>query len=128
VATKIKLVQGDTRPQLRFSVTDPNTALPIDFSNGATVVRFKFRAAGETTTKESIVCSKMVGRVLEDGTIDTTPPYNVAGAGGRVAMNWSPTSLDTTGDFEGELEVTFDDGTVQTVFDLVKFTVREQFS
>lgn len=128
MATKIKLVQGDSRPQLRFSVTDPNTGLPIDFSNVSTTVRFKFRAAGDTATKETLVCTKLVGRVLESGAIDTTPPYDTAGAGGRVALNWGPTSLDTAGDFEGELEVTFDDGTVQTVFDLVKFTVREQFS
>lgn len=128
MATKIKLVQGDTRPQLRFSVTDPNTGLPIDFSNVATTVRFKFRAAGSEATKETIVCTKMVGRVQESGAIDTTPPYDTAGAGGRVALNWTATSLDTSGDFEGELEVTFDDGTVQTVFDLVKFTVRDQFS
>jgi hypothetical protein len=127
MTTKIRLVQGDTRPQLRFAVTDPATGTPIDFSDGGVTVRFKFRAAGASATKETLMCSKMPGFIESDGTINTNPPYNVPGAGGRVVLNWGPDSLDTTGDFEGELEVTFSDGAVQTVYDFVKFTVREQF-
>jgi hypothetical protein len=31
------------------------------------------------------------------------------------------------GDYEGEIEITFVDTTVQTVYDLLKFKVREDF-
>ena len=30
-------------------------------------------------------------------------------------------------DFEGEIEVTFSSGNIQTLFDLIKFNVREDF-
>jgi hypothetical protein len=31
------------------------------------------------------------------------------------------------GDYEGEIEITFADGQVQTVYDLLKFKIREDF-
>jgi hypothetical protein len=65
--------------------------------------------------------------VDEDGTIITTPPYDTPGRGGRLQMNWSPTALDTAGEFEAEVEATFAGGAVQTAYDLLKFTVRPQF-
>lgn len=125
MSDKIYLVQGDTRPDLVFSITDQNTGLPIDLSTATTVV--KFRANGSTTVKATMNCVPLPGIVQADGTVSAAAPYNVAGFGGRVAMTWSPTALDTAGDFEGEIEVTFTDGTVQTIYDLLKFKVRSQF-
>ena len=126
MAKKNRFVQGDTRPQLKFSVTDPSTGEPIDLST-ATVL-FKMREVGSDVTKESIPCVKLAGKVNEDETIDLSPPYDVSGAGGRCAMNWTPTALDAPGDFESELEITFNDGTVQTAYDFIKFTVRPQLA
>ncbi len=42
-------------------------------------------------------------------------------------MDWSVDALDTAGEFEGEVEVTFPDGRIQTAFAILKFQVREQF-
>jgi hypothetical protein len=33
----------------------------------------------------------------------------------------------TPGDYEGEIEITFTDGQIQTVYDVLKFRVREDF-
>ena len=39
-----------------------------------------------------------------------------------------PTSLaGDAGDYEGEIEITFQDGQIQTVYDLLKFKLREEF-
>lgn len=125
MSDKILLVQGDTKPNLVVSLTDQNTGSPIGLT-GSTV-RLKFRVAGGTTIKDTLIGSLIPGLVNADGSITTTSPYDQAGAGGRVVFSWNPTTLDTAGSFEGEIEVTFADGTVQTAYSLLKFTVRSQF-
>jgi hypothetical protein len=52
------------------------------------------------------------------------------GAGGVVVFFWSdsPTILDgDAGDYEGEIEITFANSTIQTVYDLLKFKLRQDF-
>lgn len=122
---KIKLVQGDTRPQLVFSLTDEKTGEPVDLT-GATLA-MKFREFGATTIKETLPAFPIAGIVLDDGTVSYAAPYNVFGAGGRAALDWTATALDAAGEFEGEIEVTFPDGDVQTAFATLRFKVREQF-
>ena len=126
MADKIKLVQGDTRPQLILSLTDDTTGGPIDVS-GATV-RLKFRAAGSTTLIATMVATNLPGFVQPDGSIITTSPYDVAGKGGRCVISWSSTALSgDAGDYEGEIEITFSDTTIQTVYDTLKFKLRAQY-
>jgi hypothetical protein len=110
MAEKIRLVQGDTRPSLVTTLTDSTTGAAINIT-GATV-RLKFRAVGATTLKSTLT-----------GTVTN-------GAAGTVVFDWSddPTSLDgDPGDYEGEIEVTFADSTIQTVYDLLKFKLRQDF-
>lgn len=110
MADKIKLVQGDTRPTLVCTITDENNGTPIGLT-GATV-RMKFRAAGDTTVRSVLT-----------GTIANA-------AAGEVAFFWAqdPTALSgDPGDYEGEIEITFSDGQIQTVYDLLKFKLREDF-
>lgn len=110
MADKIKLVQGDTRPALVCTITDENTGNPVAIT-GATVV-LKFRQAGATTLTATL-----------PGTVTN-------GANGVVAFYWAsvPTSLSgDAGDYEGEIEITFSDGQIQTVYDLLKFKLREDF-
>lgn len=124
---KIKLVAGDTRPQLVFAITDDYTKLPIDLSNPATAVALRFRKVGASAVKEVMTCGKLAGLLNADGSVSYDAPYNVPGAGGRAFMDWSPTALDTEGEYEGEIEITFPDGGVQTVFETLKFKVRSQY-
>lgn len=110
MAEKILLVQGDTAPPLNVTLTDANTESAINIS-GATV-RLKFRALGSETLRSTIT-----GSVTD-------------GAAGQVSFFWSddPTALaGDAGDYEAEIEVTYSDGTIQTVYDLLKFKLRQEF-
>ena len=110
MAEKIKLVQGDTSPSLVTTLTDSTTGAAINIT-GATVL-LKFRAVGATTLQSTIT-----GSVTD-------------GANGVVVFDWSddPTSLNgAPGDYEGEIQITFSNSTIQTVYDLLKFKLRQDF-
>lgn len=108
MADKIKLVQGDTLPQVKITVTDETTGLAISLTGASLVMRF--RAVGSTT-----VLDTLNGTVLD-------------AANGVAVFPWNNTSLNVdAGDYEGEVEITFPTGK-QTVYDLLKFKVREDFA
>lgn len=110
MSEKIKLVQGDTRPALVCNITDDTTGLAVNIS-GATVV-MKFRATGSTTLQASV-----------PGTITDGP-------NGQVTFYpaSAPEMLQgEAGDYEGEIEITFSDSQIQTVYDVLKFRLREDF-
>lgn len=108
MAEKIKLVHGDTRPQLKVTLTDEYTGLPIDIRSS--VCHMYFRAVGSATVLDTL-----------DGII-------LDGENGVVVFAWNPTTLSVdAGDYEGEVEIMFFDGTIQTVYDLLKFKVRQDF-
>lgn len=110
MADKIKLVQGDTRPAIVCTLTDEVTGAVISITGA--VPRLKFRAVGATTLTATVV-----GTVID-------------GAAGKCVFY--PASapemlLGDAGDYEGEIEITFSDGQIQTVYDLLKFKIREDF-
>ena len=109
MSEKIKLVQGDTRPQIQATLTDENTGEPIDISNATCLM--KFRAVGA-----DVLTDTLNGVVLN-------------GPNGVVVFPWNSTTLDCDpGDYEGEIEVTFPNNAGrQTVYDLLKFKVRAEF-
>jgi hypothetical protein len=126
MAEKIKLVQGDTKPAIVCALTDEFTGVPIGLNS--TTVRMYFRAAGDATILATVVGVLLPGLVEEDGTINYNAPYTTPGAGGRVQFNWGANDLNQpAGEYEGEIEITFNDNTKQTVFDLLKFKLREDF-
>lgn len=127
MAEKIRLVQGDSRPQIILSLTDEFTGVPINLSANGTTVRMKLREAGATTTKAIMICGKLAGKQESDGTITFTDPWDVPGSGGRLYMDWEPGALSSVGEYEAEIEITFEDNTVQTVYDILKFRVRGEF-
>ncbi|MEY5145612.1 MAG: hypothetical protein RL745_981 [Actinomycetota bacterium] len=109
MAEKIKLVQGDTRPQIQVTLTDDTSGAPIDIT-GATC-RMYFRAVGSTTLVDTLI-----------GAVSNGPA-------GVVVFAWNQNTLSVdAGDYEGEIEVTFPAGQgKQTVYDVLKFKVREDF-
>lgn len=125
MSTTIKLVAGDTRPQVVVDLKDQD-GLPINLSGGT--VRMYFRKAGSTDVLQNIVGTLLTGFRDEDGVLTTTAPYNVAGVGGRASFNWPAGALDVEqGNYEGEVEITFSDDSVQTVYEKLKFKVRADF-
>tara|TARA_R110002012_G_C11636037_1_gene610202 strand:- start:438 stop:812 length:375 start_codon:yes stop_codon:yes gene_type:complete len=117
----IKLVTGDTLPELTFTLKDSNTAasgLSLDQNNSDTwapinvtgaTVKLRLRELGSSEVKSTLTCTV------------------TSGANGKVATDFPAGTLDTAGTFEGELELTFSNGGKQTVNDLIKFKVRSDF-
>ena len=120
----IELVAGDTMPELNIILKDSNTALSgqtLDATNHATwaiislaavsTVKMKFRKADTTTILETITCSIV------------SPASN-----GNVIMTWlADTLASAEGIYEGEIEITYNNGKISTVRDLLKFDVRAGF-
>jgi hypothetical protein len=118
----IYLVQGDTLPQLKITVRDRNEAAvgkvldPEDQSTWALVnltgstVRMRIREVGGSSVKATLVGN------------NTNPLI------GEVVFLFDASTLDTAGVFEGEIEYTSETGGIQTVYELIKLQVREQFS
>ena len=109
MAEKIKLVQGDTRPYIRATLKDADGTV-INVA-GATV-RFKFRQVGEPATLFTVTCAQPNG-----------------GTDGLVVFNFPANALNVEpGAYEGEIEVDYGGGDIQTVYDVLKFSVRAQFA
>jgi len=107
---KIKLVQGDTRPAIVVTLTDDTTGAAINIT-GATVV-MRFRAVGSSTLQATITGSVTDGAAGQCAFYPASAPEMLTG---------------DAGDYEGEISVTFADSTVQTVYDVLKFKMREDF-
>lgn len=108
MAEKIKLVRGDTRPQLKLTLTNELNDEPIDLTDCTVLMRF--RQAGATQV------------------LDTLGGYVTQPAQGQVTFLWNLNTLNVEpGDYEGEIEITFPSLEVQTVFELLKFRVRQDF-
>ena len=117
----LKLVTGDTLPELTFTLRDSQTAAsgktldsndsttwaPIDVTGAS--VKLRLRELGSTAVKSTLTCT------VSDG------------INGKVITDFPAGTLDTAGTFEGELEITFSSGGIQTVYDLIKFKVRSDF-
>lgn len=105
----IRLVQGDSRPDITLSLTDESTGDPLDLSDATTTVNVKFRAAGSTTLLSTIACTK-------------TDPAN-----GEVQFNFAGGVLNVAGGlYEGEIEIDYN-GETHTVYEVLKFRVRDDF-
>tara|TARA_R100000951_G_C2648300_1_gene183383 strand:- start:2306 stop:2680 length:375 start_codon:yes stop_codon:yes gene_type:complete len=120
-STTIKAVVGDTHPELNFTLTDSNTAAsgktlnpedPTTFApinlTGATV-RVRIRKIGTTNVLSTITCS------------------NTGPSDGKCAMVFTSSTFAEAGFYEGEIEITKADSNIQTINDLIKFNVRDDF-
>jgi hypothetical protein len=108
MSERIKLVQGDNLPIIRLTLKNAD-GTPLDVS-GATV-KVYFRAADSDTVLSTLIC---------------IPVTN--GSDGVVQFNFTGNTLQVDpGLYEGEVEVDFG-GLKQTVYDVLKFNVRQQFA
>ena len=108
MAERIKLVQGDNLPTIRM-VLRHGDGTPMSLIDATVVVHF--RRAGETQVLSTISCAKINN-----------------GALGEVSFNFPGSTLNVDpGAYEGEIEIDFA-GEKQTVYDVLKFTVRQQFN
>tara|TARA_B100000131_G_scaffold150996_1_gene146509 strand:- start:1365 stop:1739 length:375 start_codon:yes stop_codon:yes gene_type:complete len=117
----IKLVVGDTLPQLVFTLKDSNEAASgktldsedsttwaaINLSGGS--VKLRIREIGSTTVLKTITMT------LSDA------------SNGQCTCTFPSGTWTAAGTFEGEVEYTTSGGGIQTVQDLIKFRVRDDF-
>lgn len=118
----LNFVTGDTLPALNLTLKDKNSAasgLVLDPDNSATwepiniagaTIKLRLRELGQTALADTRTM------VIEGN-----------GTTGKCFTNFAATSFPTAATYEGEVEITFANGTKQTVHDLVKFKVRADF-
>jgi hypothetical protein len=110
MSEKIKLVQNDTRPALVCTITDDTTGTVINLAGASALL--KFRAVGSTDLQATVT-----------GTVTDGPNGVVA-----FYPASAPAMLTgAAGEYEGEIQITFADGQIQSVYDLLKFKVRSDF-
>ena len=110
MADVIRLVKGDELPNIILTLTDDVANAPFDVSPSSTIVRVKFKVVGGATTLSTITCTN-----LTDGT------------DGKVQFNFANGVLDVDpGEYEGEIVVD-QNGSLQTVYDVLRFRVRSNF-
>ena len=105
-----ELVKDDTATQIKATLTRDVDGSAIDCSGGA--VRLYFRKKGSTTILSTLTAVD-TGTNLQNGIAIFS-----FGAGD---LNVQP------GYYEGEIEITFDDGTVESVYETLDFKVRADF-
>jgi len=106
----IRLVKDDTGPQLRLEFIDTYTGEPTNLQGGS--VTLHFRAVNTTTA------------LFSRAALILSPASN-----GVAVLVWADGDLNqTAGDYEGEVEVVLASGVRETQFDLLQFTIREDFT
>ena len=122
----IYAVKGDTLPEVQLTLRDSNTAAsgqtldeddettwaPLDITNATILV--KLRVLGEDTLKATITATKVSpntdGKVLF-----------------RFADSQGASVLTEEGIYEGEVELTYTDGNIHSVYDMLRINVRDDF-
>jgi hypothetical protein len=110
MADKIKLVRNDTRPAIVCTITDDTNGTIVDIS-GCTINLF-FRAVGSSTLQATVLGSVTDGLNGQVTFYPATSPEMLSGE---------------AGDYEGEIQILFTDGSVQTLYETLKFKVRDDF-
>ena len=105
-----ELVQGDQAPQIRAVLTREDDGTVIDFSGGTCAL--KFRAKRNKTVLFTLAAAD-VGQNFEEGI---------------AIFSFSNNQLDIEqGDYEGEIEITYDGGAKETVYKILEFYLRADF-
>ena len=108
------LVQGDTKTQIQATITRSDDGSAVDLNSASSVV-MRFRAEHGTS-----ILSTLTATEASSGDF----------AAGKATFEFGSSTLDVdAGDYEGEIEITYSsDSTKETVFEVLKFIVREDFA
>ena len=110
MANVIKLVRGDSRPSLVITLTEQTSGSPINLTGTSVVLKFREQDA-------DVLKGEVPGSVVDP-------------TSGVCVFHWSlvPGILDgEPGNYEGEVEINYADGTTQTVYGTLYFYLRDQF-
>ena len=92
------------------NIADDQTGLPVNVSSSTP--RLKFKALGSDGLQATVIGAVVDGPAGQIVFYPASAPEMLQGQ---------------PGDYVGEIEITFQDGQIQTVYDLLKFKVREDF-
>lgn len=107
----ILLVKDDNGSQLECRITRDDTNIALNLTG--TTARLKFRKRKTTTLLFTLT------------SITTVPADLIAG---QAVFQFSAANLDlAAGLYEGEIEVTFANGNIETVYEIINFQVRDDF-
>jgi hypothetical protein len=107
----LQLVKDDTGVSLQATLTRANDGSAIDCRNGT--VKLKVRAKGSTATLFTVEAGNSGDNLLN----------------GIAVFSFQAGQLDLDeGYYEGEIEITFSDNTVETVFETLEFYLRADFA
>lgn len=119
----IKFVSGDTRPILNITIKDSNTAAAgqtLDSENSTTW------AAIDLSTATAV---KLLIRKVGESTFSTITGSPTDAAAGKYSFTPIASTFPSAGTYEGEIEIEYNSGTsVHSLYDLIKFQVREDFN
>lgn len=105
-----QLVKNDTAPQIKATITREDTGNIVDMSGGT--VRLKFRKKGSTTILFTLTADSDVNNL----------------SNGIAIFTFGDGNLDLAeGYYEGEIEVTYSNSTVETIYEVLDFYLRGDF-
>ena len=111
MATSFNYVQGDTGPQIRLTLTDDDTGTATNLTGAS--VTLHFRAAGDT----SVLFSRAL--VVNSDTASS----------GVAILQWVAGDLEqAAGVYEGEIEIVKPSGLRTTLYETLRFRIREDFA
>lgn len=105
---KLFFVEGDTKPDVYFSIKDSSGAA-IDVSDAGADVYFRYR---QINVQDGVPAS---------GEIALSKPNT--GTDGVVMLEWGATDLDYPGDYQAEIYIDWG-ADIQTIPDLVDYNIR----
>jgi hypothetical protein len=107
----IYLVRDDNGSQVECIITRDNTGLPVDLTGA--IARLKIRKKGTQTILYTLTNLTDEGIDLEAG---------------QALFEFTGAELDIgAGLYEGEVEVSFPNQNIETVFEIINFKVRDDF-
>jgi len=104
------LVQNDNGERIKATLTENDSGTAVDLSESTPVMKFK--AKGSATVLSTLSCVSTSAELLEGVAI--------------FEFTSSDTDVDS-GYYTGEIEVTFDDGKIRTVYEELDFYVRADY-
>ena len=103
------LVKNDSAPQIKVTLTREDDGTAINFVGGSCKLKFRKK---DTTV------------VLFTLNAPTTDDF----ANGEAVFGFSSSNLDQdAGYYEGEVEITYSTGAVETLFEILEFYLRSDF-
>lgn len=124
MSVTVKLVQGDTLPQIVATLFDQRvdtygniTNVPIDLTD-TLLARMKLRVPGTTALVDTLTGVVQLPQITSGAATPVT---------GLILFALTPLSLVSSSSLEAEIELTQLGGGVFTVYDIIKLKVRSQF-